>query len=316
MVTYSIVIPVYNAEEFLGNCIDSVLAQRTFSPYEIILVNDGSRDRSPQICDWYAEKNACIKVIHQANQGVSTARNAGIAAASGDYVLFLDSDDLWADDLLQSLDDIILQKPDVIEFGYRIFCGENVQPPVLPIVETSAITGSAYLNAHIEHDSMPIASCCVAAFRRQFLQEHDLRFPLGVTYGEDFDLHMRCLKAADSVFAIRKSFYWYRMNEASVTHTITVKRMQDMLASGVKAFHLFPCSLFANYYCGLILGLDALSRADALQLKEFLRENRDILRHVSGVKMRFACMLYKVFGWYHASRLVQFCLNIRHGKKA
>ena len=90
--TYSIVIPVYNAEKYLDGCMQSVLMQRSGSKYEIILVNDGSVDRSAELCDRYAAQLPCVKVIHQTNQGVSAARNAGISASNGRYILFLDAD--------------------------------------------------------------------------------------------------------------------------------------------------------------------------------------------------------------------------------
>jgi len=88
----SIIVPVYKVEPYLRRCIDSILAQ-TFLDFELILVDDGSPDNCPGICDEYAEKDSRIKVIHQTNGGLSSARNRGIAAAEGEYLLFCDSDD-------------------------------------------------------------------------------------------------------------------------------------------------------------------------------------------------------------------------------
>ena len=88
----SIIVPVYNVEKYLNECIDSIIAQ-TYSNIEIILVNDGSTDASGKICDEYAEKDGRIKVIHQVNAGLSAARNAGMAVATGEYLYFVDSDD-------------------------------------------------------------------------------------------------------------------------------------------------------------------------------------------------------------------------------
>lgn len=315
MPIYSVVIPVYNAEKYLESCLNSVLIQDSPSDYEIILVNDGSKDGSPQICDRYAQTVPSVKVIHQTNQGVSVARNSGITAASGRYILFLDADDYWDVHFLQSLDRVILQNPDMIEFGYRIFCENDVQPPVLPIIEASAITGITYFEAHKTRNRMPVASCWSAAFRRQFLLDNNICFPAGVSYGEDFDFHMQCLKAAKSVVSLPEALYWYRMNEQSVTHTLTLKRMQDMLLACAKMYRIFPCSLFANYYCMKILSMEKLSKQDAAQLKGLLRENSDILRQVSGRKMHIARMLYRVFGYYYASKLVRNLLDVQHPQK-
>ena len=88
----SILVPVYNVEKYLHRCIDSILAQ-TYTDYEVILVNDGSTDRSGAICDAYAAEHRCIRVIHQKNGGVAQARNVLVSAAQGDYITFVDSDD-------------------------------------------------------------------------------------------------------------------------------------------------------------------------------------------------------------------------------
>lgn len=93
---FSIIVPIYNVEKYLRCCVDSVLAEN-FSDYEMILVDDGSPDGCGKICDEYADKYPHIKVIHKENGGLSDARNAGIRAAKGDYLIFLDSDDYWAD---------------------------------------------------------------------------------------------------------------------------------------------------------------------------------------------------------------------------
>lgn len=312
---YSIIIPVYNAEKYLHSCMECILTQNSEFDYEIILVNDGSKDQSPQICDSYAQRFPNVKVIHQVNQGVSAARNAGIAASSGTYLLFLDSDDCWDASFLGILDQQVSQKPDLIEFGFRIFSDDHIQEPILPAVETAGMTGLAYIEAHKDKNCMPIVSCWAAAFRREFLDQENLRFPLGVAYGEDMEFHMYAMKAAKTVLTILKPLYLYRVNEMSAVHTITIKKMRDMLSACVKIYRLFPCALFANYYCMNLLGLNRLDRQDARQLNDFLSENRDILRSVSGMKQRIACVLFKVFGWYEASRLVQMWVRTRNKKK-
>ena len=101
----SIIIPVYNAEKYLPNCLDSVINQ-TYKNLEIILVDDGSTDKSSEICDEYAQKDFRIKLIHKENGGVSSARNAGLALVSGDYIAWVDSDDFVA--------------PDYIEYMYKL----------------------------------------------------------------------------------------------------------------------------------------------------------------------------------------------------
>ena len=114
---FSIIIPVYNTEEYLQECITSVLGQN-FANYEIILVNDGSTDRSPEKCDEYAAKYANISVIHQKNKGPSAARNKGVQCAQGEYLLFLDSDDRYCNTELLHKIDICAEDSDIVAFNH------------------------------------------------------------------------------------------------------------------------------------------------------------------------------------------------------
>ena len=114
----SIIIPVYNVEPYLRRCIDSVLEQ-TMQDYEIVVVNDGSTDNSGSICDQYANQYDQIRVIHKQNGGLSDARNTGIKAATGDYILFLDSDDYLDTDALEKLWTGVNKNVDIIIGGYK-----------------------------------------------------------------------------------------------------------------------------------------------------------------------------------------------------
>ena len=98
----SIIVPIYKVEKYLSRCIDSILAQ-TYKNLEIILVDDGSPDKCPEICDKYAKEDSRIKVIHKKNGGVSSARNAGLDVATGKYIFFVDSDDIITEDALSNL---------------------------------------------------------------------------------------------------------------------------------------------------------------------------------------------------------------------
>ena len=112
----SVVIPIYNVEDYLERCIDSVLNQNV-DEIEIILVDDGSPDKCPQICDSYATKFSNIKVVHKKNAGLSAARNTGIELATGKYITFLDSDDAWMQNKLSHIMQILFEKkPDLLMF--------------------------------------------------------------------------------------------------------------------------------------------------------------------------------------------------------
>ena len=118
---FSVVIPVYNTESYLAECIDSLIHQ-PYENFEAICINDGSTDKSLQVLEDFAQKDGRIKVINQKNQGVSAARNAGIDAAVGDYIIFLDSDDFLAENCLYIFSQIIeKEKPDVIQYDLKVF---------------------------------------------------------------------------------------------------------------------------------------------------------------------------------------------------
>ena len=114
---YSVIVPVYGVEKYLDQCVKSVLAQ-SFTDFELILVDDKSPDNCPAICDAWAEKDSRIRVIHKPqNEGLGFARNTGMAAAQGSYILFLDSDDYIADNLLESCDTALTEQTDMLVFG-------------------------------------------------------------------------------------------------------------------------------------------------------------------------------------------------------
>lgn len=113
----SVIVPVYNVEKFLRRCIDSILAQ-TFTDFELLLIDDGSKDKSGEICDEYAAKDARIRVFHKQNGGVSSARNLGIDKAQGEWVYFVDSDDWIEIETLSIVQSIDMRKIGIIKFGY------------------------------------------------------------------------------------------------------------------------------------------------------------------------------------------------------
>lgn len=121
----SVIVPIYNVEKCLARCVDSIVNQ-TYKNLEIILVDDGSPDRCPQMCDDYAEKDSRIKVLHKKNGGLSDARNAGMAVATGEYISFIDSDDYVSDDFFECLLDVVnKENSDIAECSVVKFYEDN-----------------------------------------------------------------------------------------------------------------------------------------------------------------------------------------------
>lgn len=232
---FSVVIPVYNVEEYIEECIESVLAQ-TFQDYEIVLVDDGSPDNSGAICDRYAMTNKSkIRVIHQDNQGLLLARQAGFRAIRGCFVVSLDSDDKLRPDALQVLFEIINKtEADIIFFNasrdidfstpfiaYPYVGGEVFERDRLHILRVDTIKGTTLNNL------------CLKAISSRILDKSvDYSVFRDVSLGEDILQFLRYLDAAQRVAYCSENLYYYRPNDNSITRRFSKKRWVSVLTVG------------------------------------------------------------------------------------
>lgn len=232
---FSIVVPVFNVEDYLDECIRSLLDQ-SFDDYEVILIDDGSPDTCSAICDHYADANDRIRVIHQDNRGVSAARNAGIHAARGDYILLLDSDDFWVErDMLAELAEL-LQKTgaDVILFRVKAWNEKDdtfrIKNDPFDYGVLDRFDHCATLHYVFSQRQFPVGvySVCV---QRSLLAERRIDFVEGVK-SEDYDWLLRVLLESRRIYATDRVYYTYRMcRPTSVTHHIDLKHLQDLLTT-------------------------------------------------------------------------------------
>ena len=205
----SIIVPVYNSGKYLRKCVDSILAQ-TFTDFELFLVNDGSTDDSPGICDDYASRDPRIRVIHQVNQGQSVARNNAIARMSGEWVLFCDSDDWIHPESLERLYNAAVENDTRISIaGYQETAGED--PEILPEqLKVELWTPKDFYIQHYIHATLPV----MKLIHRDCLG--DLRFPVG-KYIDDEYIVYRILFTQERLAVIPAPFYAYFVNTASLT---------------------------------------------------------------------------------------------------
>lgn len=231
MIKFSIIIPVYKVEKYLRQCVDSVLSQ-TFTDYEVILVDDGSPDSSPMICDEYGQINTRVHIVHKPNGGLSSARNAGLDVAEGEYVLFLDSDDWWDDDnALQKISDQIRSNnPDILIFGMKKYfsltgkIGDERTPHCDGAV---ALSQAQAYQKYMEHNIF-VACACDKAVKRQLIEKYHLRFVEG-QLSEDIEWCARLLQYAPKISTLAESFYVYRQQTSgSITANITRKNVQHV----------------------------------------------------------------------------------------
>ena len=218
----SVVIPVYNVKPYLERCVNSVLRQ-TYKDLEIILVDDGSTDGSGEMCNQIATNDQRILVIHQKNQGLSGARNTGIRKATGEFIVFLDSDDEW----LQSngLEKLLAaEKADLIIFKRVDIWGKDRRAVGTDYdIETLAnTTDTQAIFSHLVKTQQLQISACFLLVRRQILLDHDIFFPLGMI-SEDVYWSMHLWQHVQTVRFTNLKLYGYYHREASITTTANIR---------------------------------------------------------------------------------------------
>lgn len=286
---FSIIIPVYKVENYLQECIESVINQ-TYSNWELILVDDGSPDRCGEICDEYAAKDQRIRVIHKENGGLSSARNAGLNMANGDYVIFLDSDDYWyLSTMLEEINEKIDKcDPDILIFGMlKYFQNQNrlesVPLPVCSVVENFSFEKKI---EYLILKNIYSACACDKVYKKELLDTNEIRFKEGFR-SEDIDWCAKLLLCRPKICCIEKNYYVYRQQQGeSISSTVDIKHLYDILYMIDENLDLAKkqrldsvMHFLAKYYVMCMANTHRLSRE---LFKEFLPELRkylDILQY-------------------------------------
>jgi glycosyltransferase involved in cell wall biosynthesis len=226
-ISVSIIVPVYNVEKYLDRCVQSVIHQ-SVRDWELILIDDGSPDRCPQMCDDYAEQDKRIKVVHQENGGPSNARNAGIARAEGRYLLFLDPDDWMVEDALSRLAMLPLADMDLCFTDYIERYGDKETYKKafnrgLINFEQDDVYDKSNLELAITYlyrdkgCTAVVGAVWAVVYRTDFLKDNAILFPWNTSLIEDRAFLLKCLSFTDRVFYKSVAFIKYYMNMESVT---------------------------------------------------------------------------------------------------
>lgn len=230
---YSIIIPVYNAAPFLDACVESVLIQQS-ADWELLLIDDGSTDGSGAMADAWASCDERIRVLHQSNQGQFFARQAGIDAAEGEYLLFLDSDDRWEAECLSTLN-AALEKanPDILLFSARIFEGGEDTGHVIGRVSPHSEAISPELFRRSLLSSHDFNSLCLKVIRRELFlgDETDYGVFAAPQCGEDKVRLLYPASNAEKIYAIPDVLYQYHHRTESVMHQMALSSAQRMLSN-------------------------------------------------------------------------------------
>ena len=217
----SIIVPVYNVEKYLSRCIDSILSQ-SFTDFELLLIDDGSKDDSGRLCDEYAEKDARIRVFHKENGGVSSARNVGLDNANGEWVYFADSDDELMENGLIILTDCICDEVDMVLAGIEEYYEDGSLKHSVSIRKKELMSPSESVLICYEKYSRYyryLGYMCIRLFRKKIINSHNLRFDESITVKEDtlFIVQYLCNCSGKTFFTTEPVYKYYRHGTSVMT---------------------------------------------------------------------------------------------------
>lgn len=214
----SVIVPVYNVEKYIKKGIESLLAQ-SYQNIEIILVDDGSPDNSPAILDQYTKKDSRIKVLHQKNQGVSTARNNGIKISNGEYILFVDGDDYVGKDYVEFFYKLISQKSADIAVNYDHFSALNSSHNHH---EKEEVESPDQIIEDIYLGKMNVA-VWNKMYKKSFLEKNNIRFNPKIWYGEGMLFNIECLSSTKKIAVGSRKVYYQVYNQNSAMRSFNME---------------------------------------------------------------------------------------------
>lgn len=296
----SIIIPAYNAEAYLPQCLDSILAQE-HQDCEVIVVDDGSTDGTATLLERYPD----VKVIHQENRGMSTARNRGLDEARGEYILFVDSDDLLTDGALKTLV-AELSGEDILAFNARKLHDATGQLTYHPTIrEPETTDGWTYFCRHrLEATDIHFVCIWQRAYRRQFLIDNNLRFADGILRAEDDLFTTQAMLAAKTVKTITPCLYIYRIRANSITTTVDRRRFDDSLRVQRLLADLFiPLQGVDKQAIYRVLASNYINLFSRKTKKLYGNIDREMQRWVDWRQFRTVCLTPRHRRLYHLIRI-------------
>lgn len=277
----SVIVPVYKVELYIRKCIDSIINQ-TYQKLEIILVDDSSPDRCPEICDEYALIDNRIKVIHKQNGGLSDARNAGLDIAQGEYIGFVDSDDYIAADMYETLYELIVDAGadiSICNYIYQYMDGSQKEYPQSFIGECVINRREALIELLKDNDIQNYA--CNKLYKAHLFL--GIRYPIG-RYFEDIFISYLLIMKTENVASTAQAKYYYLQREDSICNAPGAKKVKDRFEAEKVRFEFFEsiadtvcaeislCSLAKNFIAGLHCLMDECLFADQNEWIEYSKK--------------------------------------------
>lgn len=319
-VSFSIIVPVYNVEQYLKECVDSILEQKGCE-LELILVDDGSTDRSGQICDDFAMKDSRVHVIHKENRGASDARNVGTRMAKCDYILFVDSDDYIASDAIKSIGEVICHEnfPDLI----FLECVKAFRERIIPMhdgvtLDVNTKNGDEIRDYIAKLPKYPAAPWS-KAIRREFYLEHELYFKEGLL-AEDLEWAVRLFLAADTAAYCPTIYYYYRqqrkgsLSSSKNQFTDIMKTVSYWCREAAQETNSSKrrmiCSLMEYVFRFLLIGVTQIEDGGR-NIKNSIRSLDWIIGYRQDKVSRMIRMAYRMCGIEGTGRLLKSYLKMR-----
>lgn len=283
---FSIIVPIYKVEKYIRQCVDSVLVQ-TYTDFELILVDDGSPDGSPIICDEYGKKDSRIKVIHKVNGGATSARKSGIAIAKGEYILCVDGDDYIESNLLSKLYNILSEfSCDVVCFGYDTF------PYITKKSDINKYDVGYYDKMQIENRIFPTLitgenglrfppSIWSKVFKRELISPIQNDLPNDIIIGEDSCISYVSIYKANSLYILHDKLYRYRVDNTSLTRSKKAFSWNEPLLRVDFYFKYMPKNLFEEQIARITVHSFFNVAISVLRAKKYRQAKKEIKRELS-----------------------------------
>lgn len=322
---FSIIIPIYNSEEYLSQCIDSVIAQ-IFQNIEIILVNDGSPDNSKTICEEYVKQYSFVKLIHKDNGGIADARNVGVLSSTGDYILFMDADDYWEGDFLGELAEFICKNnnPDYILYKYKYYYQKKKIFKDNEIIvhkdELENKSGISWIKMLLANNKNFNWFPWMGLVKRSFILDNNLFFEKGRNY-EDMLWTPQVFLKAQSIDYFNKEIYIYRLErKGQVISEFSCEILEDLVYisnywfENIEKLELdrnlkirMLDSLTTMYFVSVWF-LDFLKQNEKKHIILLLKDNNHLLKYGESLERKMTRILCRLIGFNLCSKLFKVAI--------
>lgn len=326
-ILFSVIIPIYNIEKYIGECIESVLGQ-TYKNIQILLVNDGSKDNSKDICETYSKNDSRIQIIDKENGGLSSARNAGLENAKGDYILFLDGDDYWDDqNALSKINNNLKESnADILTFGLKKkFEDTGDIEDTKYVFNRECIDLNSKTNTlnYLVKNNLYISSACNKVVKKSLIDKYNLRFE-DKALSEDIEWSAKLLLYSNTIDVLESSFYIYRQRNHSITHSLTLRNIEYLIKHLDTCIEIYKEELENDYeleymsyvayqYITLLVSMNSVNEKIPDDMMKKIKNYRYLLKYDLIKRVNIFNIINKYLGFNMLKLAIKMYLKIRKG---